>query len=163
MIHQADVHILGVTLFTFGLITSDDLGVTTCFKHAGALISWLSCLTINLIINISLGDIFDQHRFTRTNCCKSVDYDSLLSSITVIDLISVYTRDREAFIFLLVSVLSGFNCLTVYCQRQILTSGNSFGFETCHLLLFEFGYCSVITRILIVLFTKVISQIERLL
>jgi hypothetical protein len=78
----------------------------------------------------------------------------------------------SALLFLLLSVISGFNCLLsalIFFENnkedQRLFSGSSFGFKTSLVifLLFKFGNCSAISRVVVVLVTIVIPHVGLLM
>jgi hypothetical protein len=93
------------------------------------------------------------------------------SSIIVVKLISVERMD-SFFLYLLLAVFSEFNCLLstfISSKRkqegQRLLSGSSFGFKTSLVvfLLFKFGNCSAISRIVVVLVTIVTLHVGPLM
>jgi hypothetical protein len=75
-------------------------------------------------------------------------------------------------LFLLLAVFSGFNCLLsalISSKRkqegQRLLSGSSFGFKASLVvfLLFKFGNCSAISRVVVVFVTIVTPHVEPLM
>jgi hypothetical protein len=85
----------------------------------------------------------------------------------------IFSREvGSAFLFLLLAVFSGFNCLLsalISSKRkqegQRLLSGSSFGFKEnlALFLLFKFGDCSAISSVVVALVTIVTSHVGPLM
>jgi hypothetical protein len=88
---------------------------------------------------------------------EEVNMYSIPSSLLVVKLISVERMD-SAFLFLLLAVFSGFNCLLnalISSKRKAkdFFPGQSLASKKFFFMLFEFGNCSAISRVVVVLVT----------